>query len=293
MDQDSLIIAVFCRIDDMLSAVGKVRRAGPMPTLTDAEVLTMEVVGEYLGFDTDKRLFGFFRDHYPHFFPALRRLHRTTIVRQAANLWRVKERMWRSVLELIVHDPAFALVDSMPIPVCRFARAYRCKLFRPDAAFGRDTLERQTFFGFRLHVRLCWPGVITQLALLPANVSEHEGALDLSQGTTGILVGDRNYHAPKLSGTLKDRMIRLIAPYKSKAKDTRPRLSHLISRVRYRIETVFGQLVDRYHIKRSKARDLWHLASRVMRKVLSHTIMVLLNQQEGRFPATQLALITP
>lgn len=272
MDLDSLIIAVFCRIDDMLSEVGRVRRSGPAPTLSDAEVLTMEVVGEYLGIAFDKRLFSFFQDHYAHFFPAMRRLHRTTFVRQAANLWRVKERVWRSALDLIVHDPAFAFIDSFPIPVCRFARAYRCRLFRPAAAFGKDTVARQTFFGFRLHLRMCWPGVITQADLLPANVSEHEGALDLSQGTSGTLVGDRNYHAPKLKEALQHRMVRLVAPYKSKAKDPRPRFSRLISRVRYRIETVIGQLVERYQIKHSKARDLWHLGSRVMRKILSHTI---------------------
>ena len=54
-------------------------------------------------------------------------------------------------------------------------------------------------------------------------------------------------------------------------KQTYPRsLTHM----RYRIETVFGQLVERFHAKRVWARDLWHLTSRWMRKFLSHTLAV-------------------
>lgn len=58
---------------------------GPQPVLADSEVLTMEVVGEYLGLEQDNALFTYFQRHYTHFFPALRRLHRTTFVHQAAN----------------------------------------------------------------------------------------------------------------------------------------------------------------------------------------------------------------
>jgi hypothetical protein len=60
------------------------RERGPDPTLADSEVLTMEVVGEYLGLIQDSAQFAYFRRHYAHFFPALARLHRTTFVRQAA-----------------------------------------------------------------------------------------------------------------------------------------------------------------------------------------------------------------
>ena len=60
--------------------------------LSDAEVLTMETVGEFLGFSQDIALYRYFRRHYSHFFPAMAQVCRTTFVRQAANLWRVKGR---------------------------------------------------------------------------------------------------------------------------------------------------------------------------------------------------------
>src|SRR5215469_8406373 len=148
MELDDFIITVFCWIDEAIpKAVDghRLRQRGPAPTLTDSEVVTMEVVGEYLGLEQDSALFAYFRRHYAHCFPALRTVHRTTFVRQAANLWSLKERLWQQVLDRIPHDPAFAICDSLPLPVGQFARAYRCRRFRGAAAFGKDTLIRQTF----------------------------------------------------------------------------------------------------------------------------------------------------
>jgi hypothetical protein len=69
-------------------------------------------------------------------------------------------------------DPRVALVDSFPIPGCRFARAERCRLFAGEAAFGRDELNRQTCSGVRCHVRGYRPGVIAACSLAPANASD-------------------------------------------------------------------------------------------------------------------------
>jgi hypothetical protein len=44
---------------------------------------------------------------------------------------------------------------------------------------------------------------------------------------------------------------------------------------------VIGQLTERYHAKRVWARDAWHLGSRWLRKLLSHTPAVFLCQQTG------------
>src|SRR2546421_12883278 len=133
MDLDTLIVTVFCLVDDALAAElagQRLRQRGPRPRLSDSEVLTMEVIGEFIGLDQEKAIFSYFRRHYPHFFPTLRRVHRTTFTRQAANLWQVKARLWRHVLRELGLDRELSLVDSFPVPVCRFARAKRCRRLR-------------------------------------------------------------------------------------------------------------------------------------------------------------------
>ena len=97
MDLEAFTIAIYCLIDEVLHDVQsdpdwrRVRTRGPRPLLADSEVLTMEVVGEFLGYDQDVAIYHYFRRHHPGWFPVMARIHRTTFARQAANLWVVKE----------------------------------------------------------------------------------------------------------------------------------------------------------------------------------------------------------
>jgi len=284
VDISTFIVSVFCLIDDRLKE-RCIRSRGPAPKLSDAEVITIEIVGEFLGIDTDKAIHLFFRRHYGEWFPTLGEVHRTTFVRQAANLWKIKEELWQELLLLAPHDPTFALVDSMPLPACLFARAYRCERFRGEAAFGKDTLLKQTFYGFRVHMRVCWPGVITRISVAPANAHELGVLPELLERSRGVAVGDRNYCSPERREELARSMgVTLLAPYRNKKRDPNPQRSAYLSRLRYRIDTIFSQLTERYRIKRVWAKDLWHLAGRLLRKVLSHTIAFLLNHRIGNQP---------
>ena len=80
MDLESFTIAMYCWIDAVLAEMHadpdwcRIRQRGPAPTLADSEVLTMEVVGEFLGLDRDTALFAYFRCEHPDWFPALRRV---------------------------------------------------------------------------------------------------------------------------------------------------------------------------------------------------------------------------
>src|SRR5215210_6625745 len=53
MDLSTFIVAVFCLIDDRLKGK-RIRQRGPSPKLSDAELITIEIVGEFLGLDTDQ-----------------------------------------------------------------------------------------------------------------------------------------------------------------------------------------------------------------------------------------------
>ncbi len=286
MDLDTLIIAAFVTLDDaLLACLGsqKLRQRGPQPRLCDSEVLTMEAVGAYLKLDADSELFAYFRRHFCHLFPALSSLHRTTFVRQAANLWQVKEHVWQHLHTQVEHAPQVSLIDSFPVPVCRFARAHRCRQLREQAAYGYDELAKQTFFGLRAHLRICWPGVIVGLCLTPANVHDLTGAQELLAHQRGFVLADRNYWSPRQQADWQEQGVRLLAPYKSSKREPAPWPRSLVQK-RRRIETVIGQLVERFSVKQVWARDGWHFFSRWLRDLLSHTLCVLLCQKQGLPP---------
>lgn len=287
MELDDFIITVFCLVDDNMKAVTqneKLRQRGPKPFLNDSEVLTIEFVGEMLCIPTDKGIYKFFRKHYIHFFPKLKTIHRTTFTRQAANLWTCKEKLWQIIIESITKNKDFFIVDSFPIPVCQFARANRCRRFRGQAAFGHDELIRHTFYGFRCHILMCWPGIIKRIVLTPANIHDLKALPELVENVQGLVLGDRNYWSPELTKELKAEGVYLRAPFKKASRDPHPEYNFQTSHIRYLIETVFGQLVEHFNAKKVWARDLWHFYNRLLRKIISHSIAAFLNISSGRPP---------
>lgn len=75
MTLEMYITTVFCLVDDFLrDELGgeSIRTRGEAPQLTDAEVITMELVGEqHLGLGSDKRIWEYFKWHWQDWFPKL------------------------------------------------------------------------------------------------------------------------------------------------------------------------------------------------------------------------------
>lgn len=166
------------------------------------------------------------------------------------------------------------------------------KAFRGEAAFGKDHTIKQTFYGFRFHVRVCLPGVITRLWVAPADKSDLAGLEELVEETIGYCLGDRNYWKPELQEQLRPQGLEMLVLFKKASRDPNRQTSRYLSGIRYRIESVFSQLEERFQIKRVWARDLWHLSSRIMRKVLSHIAAIVIHQAEGNSPLRLAELLT-
>ncbi len=220
MTPQELLLVVYCLIDDELKTLnlGRLRSRGPAPKLSDAEVITMEVVGEAWGLDTDRDLLRHFRHYHLAEFPALAAIHRTTFARQAANLWQVTQRIQQRLAQGLAGDDPLWLVDSVPIDACQFARATFCSRFAGDADYGYDHLRKNTYYGFRLHLRVSRHGVITAARLASARVADAAmvEALDPPPGSTGI--GDRHYWDPALRRRLAASGVTLKAPTTTRAR---------------------------------------------------------------------------
>ncbi len=290
MDITTFVVTIFCVIDDWLAG-RRIRRAGFAPRLYDSEVLTMEVVGEFLGMDADSQIWSYFGRHWSDWFPRVRTVNRTTFVRQAANLWKVKEQLWQFLLSQMAYDPHIRLMDSFPLPVCRFARAYRNRRLHEWSGWGYDDAAKHLFFGLRAHVVVAYPGVIIACALHPADLHDRWVAQDLLPLGSGFVLGDTNYWSPEWMQQLAAQGTRLLAPRKTSVKRDRHPWPHWLIQTRRRIETVFSQLVERFQMKRIRVHDTWHLCSRWLRKILAHTLGIYLAQQLDLDSPLQLAMI--
>ncbi len=173
---EEFIIAVFCCVDDGLKALTQgspIRTRGFEPRLSDGEILTMEIVGEYRGIDTDKGIWAYFRDHWRCLFPQLS--SRSSFVRHAANLWHYKQRLQQHLAaQLGAFEDEVHLVDGLPLRLCCFTYAGRCRSFRGEASYGYCAAKDEKFYGFRGHLSVSARGVITGFTLTPALGDERE-----------------------------------------------------------------------------------------------------------------------
>jgi Transposase DDE domain len=202
---EEFIIAVFCCVDDGLKALthGKpIRSRGFMPALSDAEVLTMEIVGEYRSLEHDAKIWAYFRDPWRTLFPNL--TSRSSFVRQAANLWQYKLRLQqRLAADLGAFEDDVHLVDGLPLRLCCLTDAGRCRSFRGQAAYGYCAAKDEKFYGFRGHLSVSASGVITGFTLTAANGDEREAVWEILSQIQGMLIGDKGYISQDLRHALR------------------------------------------------------------------------------------------
>jgi IS5 family transposase len=273
------IVTVFVMVDDFCKIYyppRKLRQRGPVPKLADSEVITMEIVGEYLGFHNDEAVYHYFDRHWKHLFPNLP--DRSNFVRQCANLWNVKQRFFEYLSRS--QDHYLQILDSMPIEVCKFVRAKTTTQFKETAAY--EKWFGRTFFGYRLHLKITDVGIIRSFILTPAN--EHDIRYSkplLADDFGGWVLADKGYRSKDLQHSLWEqrKMYFHTSVRRIDRKDSPlPRETiRTLSGKRRLVETVAGQLGQRFGVKSTFARDLWHLMNRIIRKILSHTISVLMN----------------
>ena len=296
MSIEDFIIAVFCIIDDELRNLlgkGKLRQRGRKPKLEDSEVLTMEVVGEFLGNDCDTDIWDYFKSHWTHFFPHIP--DRSNFVRQSANLHVVKRLLQEKLAsQLGASADTLHMIDGLPMPVCRFARAHFSRVFKGYASYGYCASKKEKYYGFHGHIVINSIGVITAATFTKANIDERDVCPGLVEKISGMLLGDKGFIRPDLQRALARNGLHLQTPLRENMREDRPKgfLKWLVS-TRRLIETVIGQLTERFNIEKVRARDLWHEASRFWRKLLAHTLCIKLGMERGLEPLQFECLIIP
>lgn len=286
MDRDEFIITVYCMVCEYyqaLQAQAPLRRGGFAPALTDEEVITMELCGEFFKLTTDKDIFAYFRAHYRHFFPRLP--DRTLFVRHAANLWQVKAAIQHrlTVGSGQAQDPV-QIIDTLPLPVCGYTRSARDRCFKPEADYGYCAAKDLKYYGFKLGLRIARSGMITHCPLLPARPHDIQFLDELLSGFVGVVPADKGFIDHVRHTLLVERhgVLLITPPRKGMAMPHSPHLLRACYRLRKCVETVGSHLTERFAVARIRVHDLWHFQHRLIRKVLAHTVGVFLNLQLGR-----------
>lgn len=292
-DEALFIIAVYCVIDDAYRQLYPqgIRHRGFAPELSDAEALTMAVVGEYLSLERDKALYGYFRKHYRGWFPGLR--ERTLFVRQLANLWQAEQMIWQHLVKQSGADEAaLQIIDTLPIPVCHLRRYKGRHIFAEDDVLiepdvGYCASKDWHYFGVKGGIRIAANGMIVHAPLLPSRPHDSQLAEALLAGMPAgaIALGDKGFiDAAEQTLRLQHDDLLLLTPLRQGMQPNPFRMPVTLHGYRSLIETVNAQLVGRFKAQSMRIRKGWTLFAKWFRKILAHTVCVWLNLQFHRPP---------
>ena len=155
------------------------------------------------------------------------------------------------------------IIDSMPLPVCRRARARRCRKVRGAAYCGYCAAKREKFFGWRLHLVCTADGLPVAFDLLPASEQDltpiHELLFALPSGAS--VFGDKGYlSAPDAASLLQATGVRLVAAHRKNMPLLPWADDYDLRLYRKRIETLYSQLekmgTQRLHARTNSGFDL-------------------------------------
>lgn len=159
---DDVIVPIFVVIDEVMTLLG--HRSHPQAGASDSEVLTVAVVAACP-----------FENHHERALSVMRALHYLSGDLSGSRFNRRLHALadWLPLLldllgEVLATGEAF-VIDSMPLPVCRRARAGRCRKVRGAVYCGYCAAKEEKFFGWRLHLIVTPAGVPVSFEVLPAS----------------------------------------------------------------------------------------------------------------------------
>ena len=282
-----LFTSIFVIIDDIYNEIIPIsiknRRNIKDSKLSDSEIITISIVGELLTIDSEKSFFSLLKREYKALFPRLG--DRTCFNITKRNLHSVISKIREYISEIIQFtSDNIRIIDSMPIPVCKFGRSHFSKCFKGEASYGRCASKKETYFGFKFHALTTVDGFLTDYVITPANIDDRNAVWDLCDKYNSIsIIGDKGYINKRLTPELKSqRDINLLFLKRGNSKGNYPKeIRQLTFKIRRRIETSFSQLAEHLNLNKVKSKSMLGFITRTSIKVLAHNISFLINKLMG------------
>lgn len=188
-------------------------------------------------------------------------------------------------------DDFIRIIYSMPIPVCKFARAYFSKSFKDIASYGYCASKKETYFGLKLHALVTVDGFISDFFLTSANVDDRSAVFELVENKASIkVIADKGYIDENLKYQLEnEKDILLISLKRKNSKNPlEKQLRNVLSKTRRRAETSFSQLAEQFNINKVLAKSKWGLMLRITLRILAHNILFIVNNMLGNINVAQI-----
>jgi len=271
---EEAITVLFCLIDDAYAHLNPRSRCyESLKRLSDSEILTLALVQQLRGVESER---SFLRDavrFFSHLFPGVVGLAPSSLHRRVRRLRRFLEPLRQDVVAELVGDPETLIVDSTLLEVLHPRQA------KQSAGFDGAAWVRWgsfSVYGVKLHLLCSTNRVPLSYELTAANVAEVKlaeellEAADLGKDLARRLFGDLAYRSEELEDTLAGCGILLVTERSRQGGK------------RQQVEIALASLKRVFGVGETLARTLVGLATRIAAKICAYTYAFLINRRLGR-----------
>ncbi|MEX2597484.1 MAG: IS982 family transposase [Salibacteraceae bacterium] len=248
------------------------------PPMADAHIMSLALLQEALGIDSELWFWSKLQADYTHAFPNLPHLSCSNRRRKRLARWIEKlAKLWGR--QIGPYEDTY-MVDSIPVPVAHIAREH----FGTTPDKGYSAVFGQYYIGYKLHLVVSLDGVYQSMDLTKASVHDIHYLKDIKHSGLNncLLLADKGYLSSKQQIDLfYSTGIELQTPMRSNQSGYRP-WPTVFKTARRRVETVFSQLCDQMMLKRNYAKTFAGVRARLISKVASVTLLQYINWQNDQ-----------
>ena len=332
VDLDTFLVTVYTLVDDRYraeSAPLKPAVEGRPTTLSDSEVLTLLLAGQWLG-NAERALYRHAARHWRAYFPRLG--DRSSFNRRARDLAGVLVRLIPLLArELGAPAAAYEVLDGVPVPLMRRCRGVKHRTFGDEAGIGRGGSDRDWYYGCELLVAatdagavtgfllgppatddrwladalLCWRRDPTDLPWTPADLPPSHHAGGGRVGPTGPIwprdaaghpagapyLADGGFHGATWAAHWHDDYGATVLTPRALSPDKAAPVRRQFAGWRQVIETVNDLLTEVFHLPFPRARSPLGLLTRVAAKLAALNLGLPINRHLGRPPFALASLL--
>ena len=299
---ETMLITLYCVIEDFINALMRTTggqkmmeywraKRGPQRQLSLSEVLTLNILRFYYHIIDLKAFVRLAESSYKSFFPGLPNYE--NFLKASNRSFPFTVLLLRYLLELnrrMSKDGLFFL-DSTALSVCANWNINTHKVTKEFASRGKTS--KGWFYGFKLHGLCNTEGDLVSLRFSTGSEHDSQEAEGLTEGLTGLFVGDAGY-------LLKQEVfVRLFEKHKRILAGARKNMKRLMTkeqgnmlRKRSIIETVWDVLKERYGLVFHLARNMTGLFRHYCYSLISSMLQPVLNSYTLRLPNLPYGLLT-
>ncbi len=276
---EEAITVLFCLIDDAYALLNpKGRGYESLKKLSDSEVLTLALLQQLRGIESERSFLRDIQRFFAHLFPGVVGMHPSSLHRRVRKLGRFVESLRRSVLPELVGEPETLIVDSTLLSVLHPRQVKQSAAGFEGA--GWAVWGSFAVYGVKLHLVCATNRIPLSYELTAANVVADvllvrellAGAgLGEAAAVARRLLGDLAYRSGELGKELAGRGI-LLATEKA----------HRRPPIRQQVEVCFSALKRVFGMDGTLAKTLTGLVTRIATKVAAYTYGCYVNRFLGR-----------